>query len=120
MIPAVILVYGYFRALIGILKDPAVKSLTLFILLLVIVGAFFYHQVEGWSYLNSVYFCVVTLATVGYGDLAPKTNPGKIFTIFYIMIGIGAFVTFASALAQKMSEKRETMLERHRKKVKKY
>lgn len=119
MIPALILVYGYFRALFGILKDPAVKGLTFFILLLVIVGAFFYHQVEGWNYLNSVYFCVVTLATVGYGDFTPKTNPGKIFTIFYIMIGIGAFVTFASALAQKMSERREAILEGHRKKVKK-
>jgi hypothetical protein len=46
-----------------------------------------------------LYFCVVTLATVGYGDFAPRTSFGKVFTIVYILIGAGVFVVLAAELA---------------------
>lgn len=60
----------------------------------IIVGAVFYHYVEDLSWVDSVYFCVVTLATVGYGDITPTTDIGKIFTIFYILLGVGIIATF--------------------------
>jgi len=44
------------------------------------------------SYLNCVYFCTVTLATIGYGDITPKTDGGKIFVMVYVSIGLGANV----------------------------
>ena len=46
-----------------------------------------------------MYFSVVTIATVGYGDLAPQTAIGKIFTICYIFAGIGIFVSAVTAFA---------------------
>ena len=59
-------------------------------------GTIFYHIVEKFSWLNAYYFCVVTLATVGYGDLTPHTAAGKIFTTFYILTGVGLFTIFVS------------------------
>ena len=50
-------------------------------------------------FLDSAYFSVVTIATVGYGDFAPKTALGKAFTIAYIFAGIGVFVAAVTAIA---------------------
>jgi hypothetical protein len=52
-------------------------------------GVLVYHWLEGWSYLDALYFCVVSLATVGYGDLTPTTPWAKLFTIIYLINGIG-------------------------------
>jgi voltage-gated potassium channel len=65
-----------------------------------VIATVFYRTVEGWSWIDAVYFSVVTIATVGYGDITPQTAIGKIFTIGYIFSGIGIFVAAVTALAQ--------------------
>lgn len=62
----------------------------------VALGTIVYHIVEKFSWVNSYYFSVITLATVGYGDFTPKTTFGKLFTTFYIFIGVGLVTTFIS------------------------
>ncbi len=52
------------------------------------IGTLVYPLVEDWSLIDSLYFSTVTLSTVAYGDLAPKTVLGKILTIPYIASGI--------------------------------
>lgn len=69
-------------------------------------GAFFYHLVEGMSIVDAIYFSVITLTTVGYGDLTPHTDIGKIFTIGYVIIGIGIIATFARLLLQSTFARR--------------
>lgn len=69
-----------FRKRIGIL--------ILVFILIVILGTFSYHKVEGWRYLDSFYFTFVTVATIGYGDFTPQTDLGKIFTVFFSLTGI--------------------------------
>jgi len=70
-------------------------------------GAIFYHIVEKLSWLDSVYFCVITLATVGYGDITPHTSLGKAFTIFYVLVGVGIIATFANLLLKSSALRRE-------------
>ncbi|MFO0862343.1 MAG: potassium channel family protein [Candidatus Saccharibacteria bacterium] len=74
-------------------------------LVLLVGGAIFFHYQEKWSWLNSFYFCTVTLATVGYGDFTPQTNLGKIVDIFYILGGIGVIVTFANLFVRRAGER---------------
>jgi voltage-gated potassium channel Kch len=66
-----------------------------------LVGMVFYHLEEGWGWLDSLYFSVITLSTVGYGDFSPTTPLSKLFTMAYIFLGISIFVSFASMLAKE-------------------
>lgn len=63
-------------------------------------ASFFYSSIEGWNTLDSVYFTVATVTTVGYGDFVPLTNAGKIFTIFFSFIGIVMVFYFISLIGK--------------------
>lgn len=89
----------FVRALWAGFKDPDFKGLFVFVLIILISGTIFYHQVEKWNYLDSIYFSTTTLTTVGFGDLAPKTDIGKVFTIIYLFIGIGVILGFINIVA---------------------
>lgn len=71
---------------------------------MIVLGTIFYHLVEHLTWLNAYYFSVITLATVGYGDIAPHTSAGKIFTTFYVLIGVGIITTFLSVRMQRRGE----------------
>ncbi len=79
----------------------------LIILMFLFGGATFYHYIEGWSYLDALYFSAYTMTTVGYGDIIPKTDTGKIFTIFYVFAGVGTALYGLSVLATHFVEVRE-------------
>ena len=85
------------------------------VIITLFVGMVFYHKIEGWSYFDSLYFCVITLTTVGYGDFSPITTLGKLFTIFYVFIGLGILVSFIDVIAKEMLKKRERAIERLKK-----
>lgn len=76
--------------------------------LIISLGVVFYMAVEKLSFVDAFYFSVVTLATVGYGDITPQTEIGKIFTAFYIMLGIGIIGSFANLLLRNAALNRET------------
>ena len=72
---------------------------------ILLAGTAFYTVVENWSIVDSIYFCVMTIATIGYGDLAPTSALSKIFTIVMALSGIGVFVGIATKLAQALTKK---------------
>lgn len=61
------------------------------LLFLLAFGTIFFHTVENWSYVDAFYFTSVTMTTVGYGDLVPRTTEGR--------VGVSIFALFAVGLA---------------------
>jgi voltage-gated potassium channel len=78
-----------YRALfLDVLFEPRTRPIFIYAFIVIGVGAALYHWLEGWSWLDSFYFVVVTLTTIGYGDFAPTTPLTKLITIFYGLNGV--------------------------------
>lgn len=58
-------------------------------LLLILVGTLVYSVLEGWTLFDSLYATIITITTVGYGDLSPQSQSGRIFAIFFTLVAIG-------------------------------
>ena len=75
------------------------------------IGSVAYHFIEGWNWLDSVYFSTITLTTIGYGDYTPTTNLGKLFTIFYVLIGVAIIAATLNILLKGAAARR---IDKHR------
>jgi voltage-gated potassium channel len=90
LVGLVLMLRRFLRAIRDAWKsDEAFRTLLALVVSLLLSGTVFFTLVEGWSVLDSFYFSVTTLTTVGFGDPAPATAAGKIFTIVYIFVGLG-------------------------------
>lgn len=97
----------WFRALGEGFRDPAARPLFLTVAAMLATGTVFYSLVERWRPLDALYFSVMTLTTVGYGDFVPHTELGKAFTIVYVLAGIAVILAFAEAVLKRAVAIRE-------------
>ncbi|KAI1095607.1 voltage-gated potassium channel [Rostrohypoxylon terebratum] len=61
---------------------------TILFLMYLLVGALIFSEIEGWNYLDSVYWADVTLFTVGFGEISPQTRLGRGLLVPYALIGV--------------------------------
>jgi hypothetical protein len=80
------------------------------LIVVILAGTLGMMMFENRSLLDSFYFVVVTIATVGFGDIYPVTTAGKLLTIAIILVGVGCFVGLAASAIDLMIEKRERSL----------
>ncbi|MGH1465391.1 MAG: potassium channel family protein [Cognatishimia sp.] len=99
-------------------RRKRIVSLIALIVQIIAAGTVFFHFVEGWSWLDSYFFAVITLSTVGYGSLVPATALGKIGTTVFIVLGIGIFAAVIQQFSQVAVERRMRILRRLRAKEK--
>jgi hypothetical protein len=83
------------------MRDPETRALPLVAGALLLTGTIFYWRAEDWTVIQALYFSVVTLTTIGYGDLHPTSAGTQIFTIIYIFTGLGVFVALLASIADK-------------------
>ena len=102
MIPLLLAFRGLARAMAAVWRDPETKALPVVAGVLILTGTLFYWRFEdGWTVIDALYFCVVTLTTVGFGDLHPTSSGTQLFTIVYILTGLGILVALLSSVAQQ-------------------
>jgi voltage-gated potassium channel len=87
------------RAVWSLRRDQHFVSLAFLTAVALVSGTTFYWLVEDLRLLDAFYFSVVTLATVGYGDFAPETDLGKLFTSVYVLVGVGIVLSFVTRVS---------------------
>lgn len=90
--------FFYLRSVTEFIRDKHYRNLLLTSSFIIGAGTLVYHYVEEWSWVDAFYFSVVTLTTIGYGDLTPQTDIGKLFTVIYIIMGLGMVLGFINAV----------------------
>lgn len=73
---------------LDVLLDRRTRPIFIYAIIVIGIGAVLYRWLEGWGWLDSFYFVVITLTTIGYGDLHPTKPATKLLTIFYGLNGI--------------------------------
>ena len=104
----VVLVWQFGRVLRQLWQTTAVRGLLLTTAVILAAGMFIFRALEGWSYLDALYFSVITLTTVGYGDFSPATPLGKVMAMVYIFLGLGVISSFIVAIAQHLEQRRNS------------
>lgn len=71
---------------------------------LILIGSVGYHLIEGWSFFDGLYMTVITLATIGYGEVHVLTTAGRVFTLALVLVGVTVFGFLISQLTQTLIE----------------
>ncbi|ETR74667.1 MAG: ion transport 2 domain-containing protein [Candidatus Magnetoglobus multicellularis str. Araruama] len=82
------------------------KFYLIMIFVLIFAGTFLFQHFENLSFPDAFYFCLVTIATVGYGDITPATMPGKATALILIVMGAGTFLGVMANATQIVFDKR--------------
>lgn len=75
-------------------------SIVAVLTILTSVGIGWFWLVEGWSLLDSAYMTVITLSTVGYQEVQPLTDRGRVFVMLYLICGLGVFLFAVAQLGE--------------------
>ena len=101
---------GEFKALAGKLNIPIGREGRANLMLkaslgstlgwLIMGGIVFAAFEEEWTFWEAVYFCIVSLTTVGLGDYVPASFWGNVFNFFYCVIGLGLMAVVLTAIGK--------------------
>ena len=89
------------HSLRSIWNDQASRGILITAALLLAAGTLLFMIIEDFSPIDSFYFSFITLSTIGYGDLSPSTDLGKLVTVVYGIAGLGVIAALVSAIASQ-------------------
>lgn len=76
----------------------------LLLILSLVTGIMGFHWFAGFGVLDSIYMTVITLSTVGFNEVEPLSDPGKVFATVYILFNIGIFAYIVSTITTYLFE----------------
>jgi len=74
------------------------------LLAVIVLGVIGYMIIEGWAFLDALYMTIITISTVGYGEVRGLSTAGRVFSIVLIVGGVGVMLYFLSTLVQYLVE----------------
>lgn len=101
MVDFFVIIVRFFMAVgHSIRHERQARTLLFFVILILISGTLFFMEIEHWGLVDAMYYCVTTLTTVGSGELRPHTDMGKIFTVIYLFMGVGAVLATVQLISR--------------------
>src|SRR5829696_7158727 len=79
-----------------------IRIVLLAVIAAIAVGTLTFHLLEGWSILDSLYVTAQTVTTVGFGDIAPRTVPGRAFATVFMIVGVGIVLYALTSTVQSI------------------
>ncbi|MBM3303870.1 MAG: two pore domain potassium channel family protein [Candidatus Aenigmarchaeota archaeon] len=92
-------IYRFIIVAMETIRDHEFRTLGLLLVTMLVIGTVFYMEVEGLKPIDAFYLSGITITTAGYGDITPKTDVGKLFTVAYLFTGIGILLSFVNVIA---------------------
>jgi len=80
------------------------RTIGALLLFVIVAGTAGYHYIEGWSWFDGFYMVVTTLTTIGYQEVHPLSQPGRIFNVFVILSGVSLLALGVGAMSQALLE----------------
>lgn len=105
MISFILTLRRMLKAFFQLIKDKEFQVLLGLTAVILLSGTIFYSTVEGFTRIDALYFSIATLTTVGSATLEPTTDFGKIFTILYMITGIGVMLSLILKVSLQMQNK---------------
>lgn len=87
-------------------RKEELRGLLWVTLVTIFCGTWFYHQFEPTitTWVDAYYFTVITLTSIGYGDISPTTTTTKIFTTIYVLVGLGIITALIGLVSTTVIE----------------
>jgi voltage-gated potassium channel len=79
-----------------------IRDAVIAVVIAITMGTLGFHLIEGWSILDSLYVTVQTVTTVGFGDVTPKSNQGRIFATAFMLVGVGVVLYALTTTVQSI------------------
>ncbi len=95
--------------LLDIIADKKARPIFIYVAANIVLGTYLYHWLEKWSLLDSAYFVIITMTTIGYGDFSPTTPATKLLTIFFALNGVAILLMLLDEIRRIRQNKIETM-----------
>ncbi|MGC1449248.1 MAG: potassium channel protein [Candidatus Sulfotelmatobacter sp.] len=80
------------------------RTIAALLLLVMAIGTAGYHYIEGWPWFDGFYMVVTTLTTIGYQEVHPLSQAGRVFNVFVILSGVSLLLLGVGALSQALLE----------------
>lgn len=87
------------------MKNVLLLEITI-VLIIIVIGAFLFHYIEWYKLLDGFYFIVMTMSTIGFGDITPKTDVGKIMVMIYAFMWVPFFISISGLLLESRFNRR--------------
>jgi len=107
-----LLALPFVRSLEAIWADTESRVLIVIALGQIALGTVIFRLIEDeWSLMDSLFFCVVTSTTIGYGDLTPSTDASRLVCIVYILTSVGLLGALLTRIASGRAQIRAERLQ---------